>query len=115
MSDALATEITKLLAQTLKENGAIDARLKSIEPEHYKLLQEIEMLKRSRDQIQNQRDRAQEELRKIAVDAPKFKALYESADTLRKASRRFKALHPAGDKLNKALHDAYDCIDWIPF
>lgn len=119
MSDQLAIEVVKLLGDVLKKNGAMEAKLNSLEPAHYNLLKQVEMLTQSRDAIQNQRDRAQEEMRKMVVKAEtverKATALHGAATDLLTASRGFKTLHPLGEKLKKALTDAQDIIDEIPF
>ncbi len=117
MTETLAAEVVKLLGAALKDQGAMQTKLNSLEPAHYTALKRIETLEASLAIMQNQRDRAQKELRDLDAKRydPKLKDLYETADSLRKAARGFKTLHPAASKLHAALRAAHDCLDWIPF
>lgn len=115
----LQTGVLDLLATTLQELGRLKAREVALEQLRNSLENEGKVLTQSLSVMTAQRDRAQQQLRderqKQGEADPKFKALYEAAESMRMVTRMDKNRRSLNEKLAASLKAAHQHIDWIPF
>lgn len=115
----LQTDVLNLLATTLKDSGVQAFRLAGAENRANLLAAELTAMKHSAARFENQRDRAQEELRKLQKECGYRE---RKATELHQAASAFLDGVPANrsplllrNRLRVALKSARDIIDEIPF